>query len=112
METATFIHKIEDDLNVLKEIILENVPTDQIWLFGSYAYGTPREDSDIDVYIVMKDDANMLESEAMTAVNTARCMRVFKPVDVLAMKKNRFSYRQNGQTLENAIVKRGIKIYG
>lgn len=105
-------HDIENDLNILKDIILENVPTDQIWLFGSYAYGTPQEDSDIDVYIVMKDDANMLESEAMTAVNAARCMRVFKPVDVLAMKKRRFSYRQGGQTLENMVVKRGVKIYG
>lgn len=108
----TGIKKIEDDLTILKDIILENVPTDQIWLFGSYAYGVPQEDSDIDVYIVMKDDADMLESEAMTAVNTARCMKVFKPVDVLAMKKNRFSYRQRGRTLESTVVKRGIKIYG
>jgi predicted nucleotidyltransferase len=106
------IGKIESELNILKDIILENVPTDQIWLFGSYAYGTPCEDSDIDVYIVMNDDAEMLESEAMTAVNTARCMRVFKPVDILVMKKKRFSYRLGGRTLESAIVKRGVKIYG
>jgi len=106
------IKKIENDLKVLKDIILENVPTDQIWLFGSYAYGTPHEDSDIDVYIVMKDDTEMLESEAMTVVNTMRCMKVFKPVDVLAMKKKRFSYRLGGQTLENTIVKKGVKIYG
>jgi len=33
------IEAIKDDLETLKEIILEKVPTDQIWLFGSYAYG-------------------------------------------------------------------------
>ena len=42
------IDEIKDDLETLKEIILEKVPTDQIWLFGSYAYGTPHKDSDID----------------------------------------------------------------
>ena len=51
------IEEIKDDLETLKEIILEKVPTDQIWLFGSYAYGTPHKDSDIDIYIVMKDNA-------------------------------------------------------
>ena len=106
------IEKIKDDLNALKKIILENVPTDQIWLFGSYAYGSPHDNSDIDVYIVMKDGTEMRETEAMTAVNSERCMRVFKPVDVLAMKKERFLYRQIGQTLENKVVKKGVKIYG
>ena len=106
------IEKIKDDLRVLKEIIIENVPTDQIWLFGSYAYGTPHKDSDIDVYIVMKDEADMRETEALTAVNSERCMKVFKPIDILAMKKERFLYRQSGRTLENTVVKRGVKIYG
>ena len=34
------LEEIKDDLETLKEIILQKVPTDQIWLFGSYAYGT------------------------------------------------------------------------
>jgi hypothetical protein len=54
----------------------------------------------------------MRETEAMTAVNTERCTKVFKPVDVLAAKKNRFLDRQGGRTLENTIVEKGIKIYG
>ena len=58
------IEEIKDDLEILKEIILEKVPTDQIWLFGSYAYGTPNKNSDIDIYIVMKDDAQMRELDA------------------------------------------------
>ena len=33
------LEEIKDDLETLKAIILEKVPTDQIWLFGSYAYG-------------------------------------------------------------------------
>ena len=106
------IDEIKDELEILKDIIIKNVPTEQIYLFGSYAYGTPHKDSDIDIYIVMKDDANMRESDAMTAVDSERCMRVFKPVDVLALKRNRFLYRQSGRTLEKTVAGKGIKIYG
>jgi len=44
--------------NFKSEIIkrLEPLNIDKIILFGSYAYGVPNKDSDIDLYIVTKDD--------------------------------------------------------
>ena len=47
------------DIEQIKlEIIekLEPLKPNKIILFGSYAYGTPNEDSDIDLYIVSNDD--------------------------------------------------------
>lgn len=47
------------DIEVLKHEIIERLkPLDpeKVILFGSYAYGTPNEDSDIDLYVVTKDD--------------------------------------------------------
>ena len=47
------------DIEVLKHEIVERLkPLDpeKIILFGSYAYGTPTEDSDIDLYVVTKDE--------------------------------------------------------
>ncbi|MDD5373624.1 MAG: nucleotidyltransferase domain-containing protein [Sulfurimonas sp.] len=47
------------DIEALKhEIVacLKPLDPDKIILFGSYAYGTPDEDSDIDLYVVTKDD--------------------------------------------------------
>ncbi|OHE15838.1 MAG: DNA polymerase subunit beta [Sulfurimonas sp. RIFOXYD12_FULL_36_11] len=35
---------------------LKPLDPDKIILFGSYAYGTPNEDSDIDLYVVTKDE--------------------------------------------------------
>ena len=35
---------------------LEPLNLDKVILFGSYAYGTPDEDSDIDLYVVTKDE--------------------------------------------------------
>ncbi len=40
-----------DIINRLKPLNLEKVV-----LFGSFAYGTPNEESDIDLYVVTKDD--------------------------------------------------------
>lgn len=47
------------DIEKLKEEILERLrPLDpeRVILFGSYACGNPTEDSDIDLYVVTKDD--------------------------------------------------------
>jgi predicted nucleotidyltransferase len=47
------------DIEKLKcEIVerLKPLDLDKIILFGSYAYGTPDEDSDIDLYVVTKDE--------------------------------------------------------
>ncbi|MCL1946386.1 MAG: nucleotidyltransferase domain-containing protein [Chitinivibrionia bacterium] len=107
------INEIKEDLDILKEIILEKIPTEQIWLFGSYAYGTPTKDSDIDIYIVMKDDAKMRNSDALDLVNYERIFRQTKrPVDILATTQNRFNYRAENFSMENKIKKDGVKIYG
>jgi predicted nucleotidyltransferase len=50
---------INEDIIRIKDSILKTVGDDceKIILFGSYAYGTPREDSDYDFYVVLKDGA-------------------------------------------------------
>jgi predicted nucleotidyltransferase len=107
------INEIKDDLAILKEIILEKIPTEQIWLFGSYAYGTPTKDSDIDIYIVMKDDAEMRNVEAMDVVNYGRIFRpTQKTVDVLANTQVTFNHRAENFSMENKIKREGVRIYG
>jgi len=44
-----------DILNNIKESILKYVPAKYIYLFDSYAYGSPTDKSDIDIYIVTPD---------------------------------------------------------
>ena len=55
-----FTHKEESSLSPLikKQIIEKLMPLqpEKIILFGSYAYGTPNEDSDLDLYVVTKDN--------------------------------------------------------
>ncbi len=47
------------DIEELKHEIVERLKPldpDRVILFGSYAYGTPNEDSDIDLYVVTNDE--------------------------------------------------------
>ncbi|GHT44765.1 hypothetical protein AGMMS49965_20990 [Bacteroidia bacterium] len=48
---ATIINKAK----AYKELVMNDFPVeiDQCWLFGSYAKGTPREHSDIDIALVV-----------------------------------------------------------
>jgi predicted nucleotidyltransferase len=69
-----YLAGIQKELDTLVKIIVETVPTEQIYLFGSYAYSAPHKDSDLDIYIVMKDDAPMREADAMDGC-IGQCIR-------------------------------------
>jgi predicted nucleotidyltransferase len=80
-------------------------------LFGSYAYGTPREDSDYDVYVVLKDGTEkpVLVLEEIY-VGLGRNPN-YKAVDVLANYKSRFEFRSTQPTIERAIAQKGVILY-
>jgi len=47
------------DLDTIKSELVEllkSLDPEKVILFGSYAYGQPTEESDIDLYVVTKDD--------------------------------------------------------
>ena len=104
---------IKQELDIITKIITDTVPVEEIYLFGSFAYGTPDKDSDLDLYVVLKEEAPMREAEAMDAIRIAMYKKKTHPVDLLASKKNRFRYRANGfTTIENTVAQHGVKLYG
>jgi len=103
---------IETELAVLKEIIINTVPVEQIYLFGSYAYGTPHKDSDLDLYVVIKDDVPMRELDATKEIIKAIGRVKTKPVDIITTRKSRYLRLVTGPTMERKIAREGVKIYG
>ena len=107
------IDSIRNELDALVKIIVQTVPVDQIYLFGSYAYGTPHTDSDFDLYVVLKNETPMREVEAMDAIGLATYKKRNRAVDFLVHKKDRFLDRSTGMsTIEKVVSTEGIKIYG
>jgi len=103
---------IRHNLDEISQIIAKTVPVESIYLFGSYAYGTPNKDSDLDLYIVFKDELPMREIDAITAIRMAIEPVKHMSVDILGLKQNRFHDRKLYATLERKIVREGIKLYG
>jgi predicted nucleotidyltransferase len=103
---------VKDELSTLTRVISEAVPVEEIYLFGSYAYGKPGKDSDLDLYVVLKDDIQMRELEAMEKIWDAIYPVKTKSVDLLALKQKSFLNKQQNPTLERQIVEEGIKVYG
>ncbi|MDR1839580.1 MAG: nucleotidyltransferase domain-containing protein [Treponema sp.] len=104
--------EIKSELDTLKEIIIRTVPVEQIWLFGSYAYGTPHKDSDLDLYVVLKDDVEMRLIDVAINIRIAIGRKKTMPVDVVTNTLGRYKERSGFPTLERTVANKGIKIYG
>ncbi len=107
------IDPIRSELDTLTKIIVDTVPVEQVYLFGSYAYGTPNKDSDLDLYVVLKNEAPMRELEAYDIIRLATYTKQTKPIDLMVHKKDTFLDRSTGiATIEKVVANRGVKLYG
>ena len=103
---------LNTELDTLKEIIVNTLPVEQIYLFGSYANGTPHKDSDLDLYVVLNDNIQMRLIDAVAKIRLAIGRKKTMPVDIIANTFSRYNERAKGPTIERTISREGIKIYG
>ena len=103
---------IKQELDAITKVIADTVPVETIYLFGSYVYGTQHKDSDLDLYVVFKDDLPVRELEAIFAIRAAIAPVQHSPVDVIGLRKERFLYRAIHATLERKIAREGLRLYG
>ena len=104
--------EVQAELDKLKELIVNAIPVEQIYLFGSYAYGTPHKDSDLDLYVVLKDDSPLRDLDAGLQIRIAIDRKKSMPVDIVAKKKKDFVNRLDDLTLERIVNRDGVRIYG
>jgi len=103
---------VNDQILTIKDSILSTVgeTCEKIFLFGSYAYGTPGKNSDYDFYVVLKDETeNPLL--VMQKIYEFMCDTNYIPVDVLANYKSQFERRSIQPTLERTIANKGVLLY-
>jgi predicted nucleotidyltransferase len=103
---------VKAELEKLKELIINAIPVEQIYLFGSYAYGTPHKDSDLDLYVVLSDDFPLRDLDAGLQISMAIARKKSMPVDIIAKKKKDFINRLDDITLERIVKRDGVRIYG
>jgi predicted nucleotidyltransferase len=98
-------------LDTITKTIVDTVPVEQIYLFGSYAYGEPNEDSDLDLFVVVPDGMGR-EIDITIDLRKAIRSRKSMPVDLLVSTVSRFKDRITAPTLEREIYEQGKLVYG
>ena len=104
---------VNEDILAIKDNILKTVGNDceKIILFGSNAYGTPREGSDYDVFVVLKDDSEKPIIVLQSIYKSLAQNPDYKAVDLLANHKSRFEARSKLPTIERIIAQKGVVLY-
>ena len=101
---------ITDEIVKIKDTIINAVPVERLYLFGSYANGTPNENSDYDFYMVVPNDGIRPIDAIGNAHLAMRGMKV-KPVDILAGTVEIFDRRSKQLTIERKIAMEGVVLY-
>ncbi|HHV75013.1 MAG TPA: nucleotidyltransferase domain-containing protein [Thermoanaerobacterium sp.] len=98
------------EIEIIKNLILSNIDADKIYLFGSYAYGTPSEESDYDIFVIIPDNS-IRPIEAMQLLGDLLYKVQTKPVDLIVSKLSDFNSRRHLPTLERKIARDGVLLY-
>ena len=102
---------IQEELTTVIQAIASNTKIESIFLFGSWAYGEPKPDSDLDIYLVIPDnDVDICDLNA--EIRFALYKKLPLPLDLIIAKKSVFERRSRSLTLESVIAKQGLCIYG
>jgi len=102
---------IQEQLETIIQAITSNTKIEDLFLFGSWANGEPKPNSDLDIYLVIPDsDIDICDLNA--EIRFALYKKLTLPLDLVIAKKSVFERRSKALTLENTIAKQGVRIYG
>ncbi len=108
------------NIEELKPLIVERLKSlslNQIILFGSFAYGTPNEDSDIDLFL-LKDNLDIKDMRKYKLELQKKLFDIQKKyllgIDIFVDSTKRMEDRINNvhDQFYDEILTKGIKIYG
>jgi uncharacterized protein len=91
MDKSSVLKIIADFRNVLAS---NGIKADKIILFGSYATGQNREDSDIDIVVISQDFENKGYWERIDILSDA-IYEIFEPIEATAFTLDEWNSRQS-----------------
>ena len=98
----------EGVIRSLARLIADQFHPQRIILFGSYAYGNPRPESDVDLLVIM--DAPCGETQQALAIR--RYLNVLFGLDLLVYTPQRLSQRVEwGDSFLKEITEKGVVLY-
>ena len=110
LKNQVIMVNITETTNSIKESVLKFVPARYIYLFGSYAYGNPTEESDIDIYVVIPDNADTYSNIYTKIIGDLSKKKIFF-IDLLLGRETSFNERKEKNIFEKTIYQKGKIIY-
>ena len=101
---------MDNEIMELTRCFVEALHPVKIYLFGSFAYGTPNENSDYDFYIVVDEAAENLFELTCKAYKSIREKRK-RPVDIMVGTVEGFDKRKDEMYLEKDVYNKGVLLY-
>jgi predicted nucleotidyltransferase len=101
----------ENLLETATQRLVAEFQPEQVWLYGSHAWGKPHDDSDVDLLVVVPHSD---ETPIRRSQRAHRCLRGLRmPKDVLVETRQEVDRVKRLKTsLENFILSRGRRLYG
>jgi len=81
----------------------------RIIIYGSYATGRAREDSDIDLVVVSDDFKDMDLWERLCLLGDAR-MGIKRPMEILGLTEEEFKTESSGTFVGDEVKTRGVEV--
>lgn len=101
---------VKSELNLIVNRINSVVPTQDIYLFGSFAEERAHEDSDFDLYVTLSTN-EIRPIKAMQKINFALAQMDIRAIDVVAKSHEEFLRAAKLPTLERTVLENGVKLY-
>jgi uncharacterized protein len=100
-----------DLLDQITQKLVLTMKPEQIILFGSYAYGEPTEDSDVDLLVIVAQSDEPRYRRARQAYKILRGIGI--PKDILVMTRAEVERKTNvTSSLVNQVLLQGKVLYG
>jgi uncharacterized protein len=104
MTLVTFMEELTTDLlDRITQNLVSSLKPEQIILFGSYAYGEPNEDSDVDLLVIVPQSDEPRYRRARQAYKALRGFGI--ATDVIVMTKEEVKRKMN---VRSSLVYRAI----
>ncbi len=100
----------EDTIKTVVQRLVETYSPLGIYLFGSYAWGNPNEDSDLDLLVIVNDSNDKSYRRAVKGFKSLRGLGV--PKDLIVSTKEEFDkYSSDKTSIFHKIKEEGRKLY-
>lgn len=98
------------ELNIIVDKIKSTVKTEKIYLFGSFATGLQKKDSDFDIYVLL-DKSEERPIKSIQKIYLALFDLDIRSVDILANYTDKFLLTSKDISLEKDILEEGVVLY-